>query len=113
MNATMTQNVVTYTVVVTTDNSSGQLAALPDGERAVRGGPAARTCLLVPNAALRWKPQAAQIDPGAKKAALAADDESAPAAESGGQERGRALDRQPLAVWSGRSTWRSASATDR
>ena len=38
MNAQMTQNVVTYTVIVTTDNSRWQTAALSDGQRAVRGG---------------------------------------------------------------------------
>ena len=35
LNATMTQNVVTYTVVVTTDNSERQVAAVPDGERPI------------------------------------------------------------------------------
>ena len=40
MNATMTQNVVTYTVVVTTDNPDGQVPAVPDGERSIRGRPA-------------------------------------------------------------------------
>jgi HlyD family secretion protein len=52
LNATMTQNVVTYTVVVTTDNSSGKL--LP---------------YLTANVQFevdqRWKPQASQIDPAA------------------------------------------------
>ena len=62
MNATMTQNVVTYTVVVTTDNSSGKLlpylTANVQFEVDQRSG-----VLLVPNAALRWKPEAAQVDP--------------------------------------------------
>jgi len=64
MNATMTQNVVTYTVVVTTDNSQGlllpYLTANAQFELEQRSG-----VLLVPNAALRWKPQAAQVDPPA------------------------------------------------
>jgi HlyD family secretion protein len=64
LNATMTQNVVTYTVVVTTDNSSGKLlpylTANVQFEVDQRSG-----VLLVPNAALRWKPQASQIDPAA------------------------------------------------
>jgi HlyD family secretion protein len=55
LNATMTQNVVTYTVEVNTDNSSGLLlpyltanAQFLSGER--------HHVLLVPNAALRWRP---------------------------------------------------------
>ncbi len=60
LNATMTQNVVTYTVEVTFDNSDGRLIPyltanvkfLLDTHRDV---------LLVPNAALRWKPQPEQI----------------------------------------------------
>ena len=68
MNATMTQNVVTYTVVVTTDNSSGKL--LPYLTANVQFEVDQRSdVLLVPNAALRWKPQASQIDPAAGKTA--------------------------------------------
>lgn len=65
LNASMTQNVVTYTVVVNTDNSDGKL--LPyltanlifeiDKHKGV---------LLVPNAALRWKPTAQQVAPEAR-----------------------------------------------
>jgi len=60
LNATMTQNVVTYTVEVITDNSSGKLlpyltanAKFILGER--------NNVLLVPNAALRWTPLPGQI----------------------------------------------------
>jgi HlyD family secretion protein len=56
LNATMTQNVVTYTVEVNTDNSDGLLlpyltanAQFLSAER--------HNVLLVPNAALRWRPQ--------------------------------------------------------
>ena len=60
MNATMTQNVVTYTVVVTTDNSNGKL--LPYLTANVQFEIDQRSnVLLVPNAALRWTPQASQI----------------------------------------------------
>ena len=38
-NAQMTQNVVTYTVVVATDNSSGKLLPYLDGQCADRGRP--------------------------------------------------------------------------
>ncbi len=78
MNATMTQNVVTYTVIVTTDNSGGRL--LPYLTANVQFELDHRTSvLLVPNAALRWKPQAAQIDASAKKAVSTAAEESAAA----------------------------------
>ena len=60
LNATMTQNVVTYTVEVDTDNSGGKLlpyltanVTFIVGER--------KNVLLVPNAALRWTPQLEQV----------------------------------------------------
>ena len=63
LNATMSQNVVTYVVEVTTDNSDGRL--LPyltanlnfEVERV-------KDALYVPNAALRWKPSAEQAAAG-------------------------------------------------
>lgn len=55
LNATMTQNVVTYTVEVNTDNSSGVL--LPYLTANVKFLVSERRdVLLVPNAALRWLP---------------------------------------------------------
>ena len=55
LNATMTQNVVTYTVEVLTDNSSGRL--LPYLTANVKFEITKHTNVLqVPNAALRWKP---------------------------------------------------------
>jgi HlyD family secretion protein len=65
LNASMTQNVVTYVVEVTTDNSDGKLlpylSASAQFEVNHREG-----VLTVPNAALRWSPQPSQIapDPG-------------------------------------------------
>ena len=56
LNATMTQNVVTYTVVVSTDNSELRLlpylTATLQFERESR-----RDVLTVPNVALRWQPR--------------------------------------------------------
>jgi HlyD family secretion protein len=76
MNATMTQNVVTYTVVVTTDNSDLKLlpylTANVQFETDQRSG-----VLLVPNAALRWKPDPSQIDPAVRKTAVAAESTTA------------------------------------
>ncbi len=61
LNATMTQNVVTYTIEVITDNSDGRL--LPYLTANVQFELSRSTnVLLVPNAALRWFPQPAQVD---------------------------------------------------
>ena len=72
MNATMTQNVVTYTVVVTTDNPDGKLlpylTANVQFEMDRRSG-----VLLVPSAATRWNPQSPQIDTAVRKTALTAE----------------------------------------
>ncbi len=66
LNATMTQNVVTYTVVVATDNSNGRLkpylTANLQFEIEHR-----KDVLLVPNAALRWKPRTEQVLPEARE----------------------------------------------
>ncbi len=76
MNAQMTQNVVTYTVIVTADNSSGKLlpylTANVQFELDKRSG-----VLLMPNAALRWTPESEQIDPAAR-GTLAADTSAKP-----------------------------------
>ena len=66
LNASMTQNVVTYTVEINTDNSDGKLlpylTANVQFEVAER-----RNVLLVPNAALRWTPAPETIVPDARK----------------------------------------------
>jgi HlyD family secretion protein len=62
LNATMTQNVVTYTVVVDTNNSTGKLK--PYETANLQFEVSKRTnVLLVPNAALRWRPQVEQVVP--------------------------------------------------
>ncbi|HEX2972675.1 MAG TPA: efflux RND transporter periplasmic adaptor subunit [Tepidisphaeraceae bacterium] len=62
LNATMTQNVVTYTVEVITDNSDGTL--LPYLTANVHFEVSRRDdVLMVPNAALRWSPPQSLIDP--------------------------------------------------
>jgi len=69
MNAQMSQNVVTYTVVVTTDNSSGLL--LPYLTANVHFEVETRhDVLLVPNVALRWSPDVSQLDPSVSKSIL-------------------------------------------
>jgi HlyD family secretion protein len=65
LNASMTQNVVTYTVVVNTDNSDGKL--LPYLTANLQFEVAKQTqVLLVPNSALRYKPNAQQVVPEAR-----------------------------------------------
>jgi HlyD family secretion protein len=67
LNASMTQNVVTYTVEVNTDNSDGKL--LPYLTANLQFEVARReNVLLVPNAALRWTPSADHIAPDARPA---------------------------------------------
>ncbi len=79
LNATMTQNVVTYTVVVETDNRDSRL--LPYLTANLQFEVEQRSnVLLVPNMALRWKPRPQQIDPEARKTASAA-----PKAKPGGK----------------------------
>ena len=66
LNATMTQNVVTYTVEVNTKNDDGKLLPyLTSNARFITGR--RENVLLVPNAALRWSPQPDQIAPDARK----------------------------------------------
>ena len=68
LNASMTQNVVTYTVEIVTDNSNGRL--LPYLTANVRFELDRRdNVLLAPNAALRWRPSAEQVAPEFREAA--------------------------------------------
>ena len=63
LNATMTQNVVTYTVEVTTDNADGKLLPyLTANVNFLAGG--ATNAFLVLNSALRWHPQTRLDCPG-------------------------------------------------
>jgi HlyD family secretion protein len=77
LNATMTQNVVTYTVVVDTDNSDGRLLYYMTATMEFKLEPHLAV-LQVPNAALRWKPRTAQIASEFRKAA-----------HPGGKDRGK------------------------
>jgi HlyD family secretion protein len=67
LNATMTQNVVTYTVVVTVDNPEGRL--IPYLTTSLKFEIDRRNgVVLVPNAALRWQPRPDQVVPAARDA---------------------------------------------
>jgi HlyD family secretion protein len=77
LNASMTQNVVTYTVEIHTDNSDGKL--LPYLTANVRFQVAERqNVMLVPNAALRWVPTSEQMAPGTEETALNDKPQNAP-----------------------------------
>jgi HlyD family secretion protein len=90
LNATMTQNVVTYTVEVITDNSDGKLLPYLTANAKFLVSNLSNV-LLVPNAALRWIPQPDQIVPGSRSApersgALEGAGRPKPSAEAGSQE---------------------------
>ena len=92
LNASMTQNVVTYTVEIVTDNSNGRL--LPYLSANVKFEvQRIKDALLVPNAALRWRPTAQLVAPvpsGAQEsqASSGPGTSARPRASSGGQGRG-------------------------
>jgi HlyD family secretion protein len=93
LNATMTQNVVTYTVEVNTDNPDGRLLPYLTANVQFLIGES-HDVLLVPNAALRWRPQPSQIDPLARSAA-----ETAAPADSRSRSEKKAAARQTGIVW--------------
>ena len=66
LNATMTQNVVTYTVEVNTKNEDGKLLPYLTANAKFKIG-RREGVLLVPNAALRWSPMPGQIAPEARR----------------------------------------------
>ena len=89
LNATMTQNVVTYTIAVDVDNRDGKLlpylttnAQFEIGKR--------KGVLLVPNAALRFTPKSADVAPGARQKTGEKISRRARAAEGG---------EKPVVVW--------------
>ena len=86
LNASMTQNVVTYTVEVDIDNSDGKL--LPYLTANVRFEVAKREqVLLVPSSALIWKPSSESIVPATREERGARTGRD-PSASSGGATRG-------------------------
>jgi HlyD family secretion protein len=89
LNATMTQNVVTYTVEVTTDNPDGKLLPyLTANVQFVTGS--RENILAVPSAALRWQPQPNQIAPEFRQVA-----ETTPSRPSGKTQPGTPSEPSP------------------
>jgi HlyD family secretion protein len=73
LNASMTQNVVTYTVEVSTDNADGKLLPyLTANVQFITGS--RENVLTVPNVALRWVPRADQIMPESRQASNVTND---------------------------------------
>lgn len=66
LNATMTQNVVTYTVEVNTKNDDGKLLPYLTANAKFKIGHR-KGVLVVPNAALRWSPLPNEISPEARR----------------------------------------------
>lgn len=90
LNATMTQNVVTYTVEVNTDNSDGKL--IPYLTANLKFMVAERKdVLMVPSAALRWTPMPEQIAPKFRQEPKKGKGgkPGAPGASSGREDKGR------------------------
>ena len=87
LNASMTQNVVTYTVEIVTDNANGRL--LPYLTANVRFEIArASGVLLVPNGALRWKPKPEEVAPAFRQTLK---DHAARKEKSGSQVTGKGV----------------------
>ena len=66
LNATMTQNVVTYTVEVDTNNDDGKLLPYLTANAKFQVG-RRHDVLMVPNGALRWSPRPGQIAPDSRQ----------------------------------------------
>jgi HlyD family secretion protein len=66
LNATMTQNVVTYTIEVNTKNDDGKLLPYLTANAQFNIG-RRKGVLVIPNAALRWSPLPKQMAPEARK----------------------------------------------
>jgi HlyD family secretion protein len=89
MDAQMTQNVVTYTVEITVDNSDRSLVPYLTANVQFEVS-RHNDVLTVPNVALRWSPQPEQISPPVRDQALAMMSESSSSADaSGGGGQGR------------------------
>lgn len=93
LNATMTQNVVTYTVEIITDNSNGRLLPYLTANVQFEVNRLSQV-LQVPNTALRWKPSAEMVAPQYREGAQAASapqerpaDKKASASRRGQNER--------------------------
>ncbi len=89
LNATMVQNVVSYTVVVDTENEDGKLLPYLTANAKFLIG-RRDGVLLVPNAALRWSPLTTRISPEARDKSRGHAGQSGPDGEGGAHGGGGA-----------------------
>ncbi len=101
LNATMTQNVVTYTVEVNTDNPDGKLLPYLTANVQFQTGHR-EDVLLAPNATLRWEPRPEQIDPAFRQEAEATSGARRRTSQPAGSQEGASLHRGTLWVVQGR-----------
>jgi HlyD family secretion protein len=95
LNASMNQNVVTYTVVINTDNSDGKLKPYMTTTALFEVAKHAHV-LLVPNSALRWKPTSPQqVAPEDRQNFITALRKKSQNAEKGGASGTEKQDKQP------------------
>jgi HlyD family secretion protein len=87
LNATMTQNVVTYTVVVSADNADGRLYPYLTTNLSFIVADK-KDVLLVPNAALRYQPSRAQIAPEDQEAYFKTKGKKRSPTDTEGQDEG-------------------------
>ncbi len=87
LNATMTQNVVTYTVEVTADNGDGKLLPYLTANAHFETARHADV-LMVPNAALRWSPPPEEVAADANARPAATSRPADPSAQADGRSRG-------------------------
>jgi HlyD family secretion protein len=100
LNASMTQNVVTYTVEVLTDNADGRL--LPYLTANVQFEiDRLEDALLVPNGALRFNPEPEEIDPGAVDAGRTPGAPRSSAATAAGEGQGKRKGGGEATLWLG------------
>lgn len=83
LNATMVQNVVTYTVEINTDNDDGKLMPYLTANAKFKLGNR-KGVLLVPNAALLWSPLPSEIAPEARRKLRTHSGTSGPGSEGSG-----------------------------
>src|SRR5207248_3778636 len=110
LNASMTNNVVTYTVVVNTDNSSGRLKPYLTANLQFVGGER-QNALKIPNAALRWQPSPKYVVPEARDAFLKSLHQKRP--QGGPRPKGKDAGKEGRAVRRGTVWVRTDSGLDR
>jgi HlyD family secretion protein len=94
LNATMNQNVVTYTVVVSVDNRDLKLSPYMTANLSFIIADKA-DALMVPNAALRWTPSAKQIAPDQRDAYNKMKSKKRTPTDIEGQDRGLVWTQEP------------------